>query len=165
ARRDREHVRRRLWERGPRRARRRAERAAARHRAARCRAARAGRRGRAGRLGATRDRVSAGDRGDRGGDRGAEARGGAWNGQVLTPRGMSTALESVQQAYGFAKRADHRKLRELVADDATWSPAREGQWNPCRDGDTVVQTMLWRSGSANKLRPGEAIELGYRVVI
>jgi ketosteroid isomerase-like protein len=38
-------------------------------------------------------------------------------------------------------------------------------WNPCRDGDTVVQTMLWRSGSANRLRPGEAIELGDRVVI
>ena len=78
---------------------------------------------------------------------------------------MSTTLEIVQQAYGFAKRADHRKLRELIADDATWSPAREGQWNPCRDGDTVVQTMLWRSGSANRLRPGEAIELGDRVVI
>ena len=78
---------------------------------------------------------------------------------------MSTTLEIVQQAYGFAKRADHRKLRELVADDATWSPAREGVWNPCRDGDTVVQTMLWRSGSANRLRPGEAIELGDRVVI
>jgi ketosteroid isomerase-like protein len=78
---------------------------------------------------------------------------------------MSTTLEIVQQAYGFAKRADHRKLRELVADDATWSPAREGVWNPCRDGDTVVQTMLWRSGSANRLRPGEAIELGNRVVI
>jgi ketosteroid isomerase-like protein len=78
---------------------------------------------------------------------------------------MSTTLEIVQQAYGFAKRADHRKLRELVADDATWSPAREGVWNPCRDGDMVVQTMLWRSGSANRLRPGEAIELGDRVVI
>ncbi|HEY8108070.1 MAG TPA: hypothetical protein VIC70_05160 [Gaiellaceae bacterium] len=78
---------------------------------------------------------------------------------------MSTTLEIVQQAYGFAKRADHRKLRELVADDATWSPAREGVWNPCRDGDMVVQTMVWRSGSANRLRPGEAIELGARVVI
>jgi ketosteroid isomerase-like protein len=78
---------------------------------------------------------------------------------------MSTTLEIVQQAYGFAKRADHRKLRELVADDATWSPTREGQWNPCRDGDSVVQTMVWRSGSANRLRPGEVIELGDRVVI
>ena len=78
---------------------------------------------------------------------------------------MSTTLEIVQQAYGHAKRADHRKLRQLVADDATWSPAREGQWNPCRDGDTVVRTMVWRSGSANRLRPGEAIELGDRVVL
>ena len=78
---------------------------------------------------------------------------------------MSTTLEIVERAYGFAKRADHRKVRELVADDATWSPAREGQWNPCLDGDMVVQTMVWRSGRANRLRPGEAIELGDRVVI
>jgi ketosteroid isomerase-like protein len=78
---------------------------------------------------------------------------------------MSTTLEIVQQAYGHAKRGDHRKLRELVADDATWSPAREGAWNACRDGDMVVQTMVWRSGRANRLQPGEAIELGDRVVL
>jgi ketosteroid isomerase-like protein len=78
---------------------------------------------------------------------------------------MSTTLEIVQQAYGFAKRGDRRQLQELVADDATWHPAREGAWNPCRDGATIVKTLLWRSGGANKLRPGEAIELGDRVVI
>ena len=78
---------------------------------------------------------------------------------------MSTTLEIVREAYGLAKRGDHRKLRVLIADDATWLPAREGVWNPCRDADSVVKTMLWRAGSANKLRPGEAIELGDRVVI
>jgi ketosteroid isomerase-like protein len=79
---------------------------------------------------------------------------------------MSTALETVQQAYDLAKRADHRSLRVLIADDATWLPAKEGAWNPCRDADTIVKTMLWRSGAANRLRPGEAIiDLGDRVVL
>ena len=78
---------------------------------------------------------------------------------------MSTTLEIVQQAYGLAKRGDRRALRKLIADDATWHPAREGTWNPCRDGETVVKTLLWRSGGANKLRPGQTIELGDRVVI
>ena len=76
-----------------------------------------------------------------------------------------TTLETVQEAYGLAKRGDHRKLRTLIADDATWLPAREGAWNPCRDADSVVKTMLWRAGGANKMRPGKAIELGDRVVI
>jgi ketosteroid isomerase-like protein len=78
---------------------------------------------------------------------------------------MSSTLEIVQQAYGFARDGDRRRLRELIADDATWDPPRKGAWSPCRDGDTVVQTMLWRSGRANRLRPGESIELGNQVVI
>jgi ketosteroid isomerase-like protein len=78
---------------------------------------------------------------------------------------MSTTVEIVQQVYSLARRGDHRKVRELIADDATWDPAREGGWNPCRDGDAVVRTLLWRAGGANKLRPGETIELGDRVVI
>jgi ketosteroid isomerase-like protein len=76
-----------------------------------------------------------------------------------------TTLETVREAYGLAKRGDHRKLRALIAEDATWLPAREGAWNPCRDADSVVKTMLWRAGGANKMRPGQAIELGDRVVI
>ena len=76
-----------------------------------------------------------------------------------------TTLETVQEAYGLAKRGDHRKLRALIADDATWLPAREGAWNPCHDADSVVKTMRWRAGGANRMRPGEAIELGDRVVI
>lgn len=78
---------------------------------------------------------------------------------------MSTTLEVVEQAYDFARRGDHRRLRELIADDATWHPASEGKWNPCRDGDMVVKTLMWRSGRANRLRPGETIELGGRVLI
>jgi ketosteroid isomerase-like protein len=78
---------------------------------------------------------------------------------------MSSTKEIVQQAYGHARRGNRRKLRELVADDAIWNPAREGAWNPCLDGDTVVQTLLWRTGGANKLRPGETIDLGDRAVI
>jgi len=77
---------------------------------------------------------------------------------------MST-LEIVQEAYGLARRGDHKQLRELIADDATWHPAREGAWYPCRDGDMIVRTLLWRSGMANRLRPAETIELGNRVLI
>ena len=78
---------------------------------------------------------------------------------------MTTTLETVRQAYGLARRGDRRQLEELIADDATWHPAREGAWNPCRDGETVVKTLLWRAGGANKLRLGTAIELGDRVVV
>jgi ketosteroid isomerase-like protein len=78
---------------------------------------------------------------------------------------MSTPKETVREAYGLARRADHIALRKLIADDATWYPAREGAWNPCRDGDMIVRTMLWRSGMANRLRPAETIELGSSVLI
>jgi ketosteroid isomerase-like protein len=78
---------------------------------------------------------------------------------------MSAAQETVQQAYALARRADHRNLRKLIADDATWLPAREGVWNPCRDGDMIVRTLLWRSGFANRFRPGTTIDLGQRVVV
>jgi len=78
---------------------------------------------------------------------------------------MKGTKEVVQEAYSLARRSDHRKLRELVADDATWHPAREGAWNPCRDGDMVVRTLVWRAGMANRLRPADPIELGDRVLI
>jgi len=78
---------------------------------------------------------------------------------------MSETLDIVRQAYDLARRGDHRQLRKLIADDATWHPAREGAWNPCRDGDMIVRTMLWRSGFANRLRPGQTFELGDRVLI
>jgi ketosteroid isomerase-like protein len=78
---------------------------------------------------------------------------------------MNQTREIVQEAYQLARRGDHRKLRELVADDATWHPAREGAWNPCRDGDMIVKTLVWRSGPANRLRLSETIDLGDRVLI
>ena len=78
---------------------------------------------------------------------------------------MSRTADVVKQAYDLARRGDHKSLRALVADDATWHPAREGAWNPCRDGEMIVRTLMWRAGSANRLRPGETIDLGDRVLI
>jgi ketosteroid isomerase-like protein len=78
---------------------------------------------------------------------------------------MKGSKEVVHEAYALARRADHRTLRTLIADDATWHPAREGAWNPCRDGDMIVRTLLWRAGRANRLRPSETIELGDRVLL
>ena len=77
---------------------------------------------------------------------------------------QSQALAVVQEAYELARRGDHRTLRGLIADDARWEPAREGAWNPCRDGDQIVRTLVWRA-TANRLRPAEPIELGDRVLI
>lgn len=56
-------------------------------------------------------------------------------------------------------------MRERLADDATWHPAREGAWNPCRNADQIVRTLLWRASSANRLRPGQTIDLGDRVLL
>lgn len=78
---------------------------------------------------------------------------------------MSTALETVQEAYALAKKGDHRTLRTIIEDDATWYPAKEGAWNPCLDADWIVRTLLWRCGPANRFRPGETHELGNRVLL
>lgn len=78
---------------------------------------------------------------------------------------MSQAVEIVRQAYQLARKGDHRQLRTLIADDATWHPAREGAWNPCPDAEWIVRTMLWRAGPANRLRPGMTIELGNSVLL
>ena len=78
---------------------------------------------------------------------------------------MITSLDLVKEAYALAKRGDHRSLRKLIADDATWYPAKEGAWNPCPDGDWIVRTLMWRCGPANRFRPGETIELGDRVLL
>ena len=76
----------------------------------------------------------------------------------------SPNVSAVREAYALARRADHRTLRQRIADDATWEPAREGAWNPCRDADQIVRTLLWRA-HANALRPGETIDLGDRVLV
>ncbi len=78
---------------------------------------------------------------------------------------MSSPKETVREAYALARKADHRALRKLIADDATWHPAREGDWNPCRDGDMIVRTLLWRAGFANRLRPATTVELGGQVLV
>ena len=61
---------------------------------------------------------------------------------------MSTTLETVKQAYGYARRGDRRQLEALIAEEATWHPASEGAWNPCRDGEAVLKTLMWRAGGA-----------------
>jgi hypothetical protein len=78
---------------------------------------------------------------------------------------MNRALEVAQEAYGLAKKSKHKELRELIADDATWQPAAKAKWKPCINADQIVQALLWRAGKANRLRPGESIDLGPHVVI
>ncbi|HZR95214.1 MAG TPA: nuclear transport factor 2 family protein [Gaiellaceae bacterium] len=72
--------------------------------------------------------------------------------------------ETVEEIYRLARRADHRELRRWLHDDATWHPAKPGAWKACENADDVVRTMLWRA-DANRLRPGEIIELGDRVLV
>jgi ketosteroid isomerase-like protein len=78
---------------------------------------------------------------------------------------MSETADLVAEVYLLAKRSKHKELRSLIADDATWEPTKKQKWNPCRDADQVVRTLLWRAGPANRLRPGETLELGSHVVM
>jgi ketosteroid isomerase-like protein len=71
--------------------------------------------------------------------------------------GANTA--AIEEIFRLARRADHRSLRLHLHDDATWHPAREGAWKPCTSADEIVRTLLWRA-DANRLRPGEMIDLG-----
>ena len=72
--------------------------------------------------------------------------------------------DTIEEIYRLARRADHRTLRQKLHDDATWHPAKEDAWKPCENADEVVRTLLWRA-DANRLRPGEMIELGDRVLV
>lgn len=72
--------------------------------------------------------------------------------------------EAVEEIYRLARRADHRALRLRLHDDATWHPAKQNGWKPCENADEVVRTLLWRA-EANRLRPGEMVELGDRVLV
>jgi ketosteroid isomerase-like protein len=72
--------------------------------------------------------------------------------------------DAVEQVFKLARRADHRALRQRLHDDITWHPARDGAWKPCENAEDVVRTLLWRA-HANRLRPGEVIELGDRVFV
>ena len=72
--------------------------------------------------------------------------------------------DTIEEMYRLARRADHRALRFHLHDEATWHPAKEDGWKPCENADDVVRTMLWRA-DANRLRPGEMVELGDRVLV
>ena len=77
---------------------------------------------------------------------------------------MSTPSELVAQAYALAKKSDHKRLRPLIHDDATWEPTAKKKWKACSNADEIVRTLLWRAHRANRLRPGEMTELGSFVV-
>lgn len=72
--------------------------------------------------------------------------------------------DAIEEIYRLARRADHRALRLWLHDDATWHPAHDDAWKPCESAEEVVRTLLWRA-DANRLRPGEMIELGDRVLV
>ena len=71
---------------------------------------------------------------------------------------------AVREIYELARRAKHAELRTRLHDDITWHPAREGAWKPCANAEDVVRTLLWRA-DANRLRPGEMIVVGDRVLV
>ena len=76
----------------------------------------------------------------------------------------SANVASVLDAYELARKADHAELRTRIVDDAVWLPAKEASWNPCRNADQIVQTLLWRAGM-NRMRPIEPLDLGDRVLV
>ena len=73
-------------------------------------------------------------------------------------------VDTVREVYDLARRANHRELRTKLNDDVSWHPARQGAWKPCMTAEEVVRTLLWRA-EANRMRPGEMIDLGDRVFI
>ena len=77
---------------------------------------------------------------------------------------MSVNEDTIEEVFRLARRADHRELRKRLHDDVTWHPAAKANWKPCTTADDVVRTLLWRA-EANRLRPGEMIELGDRVLV
>ena len=76
----------------------------------------------------------------------------------------SANTAAIEEIFRLARRADHRTLRTHLHDDVTWHPAREDAWKPCTSADEVVRTLLWRA-DANRLRPGEMIDLGNCVLV
>ena len=77
---------------------------------------------------------------------------------------MADKLSVITEVYELARKAKHAELRTRLEDDITWYPAREGAWKACTNADQVVRTLLWRA-DANRLRPGEMIDLGDRVLV
>jgi ketosteroid isomerase-like protein len=77
---------------------------------------------------------------------------------------MADNVAAVREIYELARRANHAELRTRLHDDITWHPARDGAWKPCENAEEVVRTLLWRA-DANRLRPGEMIDVGDRVLV
>jgi ketosteroid isomerase-like protein len=77
---------------------------------------------------------------------------------------MPDNVAAVHEIYELARRTNHSQLRTRLHDDVTWHPAREGAWKPCENAEEVVRTLLWRA-DANRLRPGEVINVGDRVLV
>jgi ketosteroid isomerase-like protein len=77
---------------------------------------------------------------------------------------MADNAAAVREMYELARRAKHVELRTRLRDDVTWHPAREGGWKPCTNADEVVRTLVWRA-DANRMRPGEMINVGDRVIV
>jgi ketosteroid isomerase-like protein len=77
---------------------------------------------------------------------------------------MPDNVAAVHEIYELARRTNHGQLRTRLHDDVTWHPAREGAWKPCENAEEVVRTLLWRA-DANRLRPGEVINVGDRVLV
>jgi ketosteroid isomerase-like protein len=71
----------------------------------------------------------------------------------------------VKEIYEKAKRGDHRAVRQLLHEHATWHPSKDGAWRPCETADEIVRTLLWRAGPANRMRPAETLELGRLIFI
>lgn len=76
-----------------------------------------------------------------------------------------SAVDLAAEAYALAKKTDHKKLRQLIADDATWEPSAKRKWTACKNADEIVRALVWRTGRANRLRPGETIDLDPHVVM
>jgi ketosteroid isomerase-like protein len=77
---------------------------------------------------------------------------------------LAKSIATVQEVYDLARKGKRDALRELLHDDATWYPAREGAWKPCLGADEVLRTLMWRAGVA-RMRPSDFIDLGDRVVL
>jgi ketosteroid isomerase-like protein len=72
--------------------------------------------------------------------------------------------ETVAELFRLARRGDRAAVRTYLHDDASWQPASTARWKPCTTPDEVVQTLVWRA-VANRLRPGETVDLGDRVLV
>ena len=76
----------------------------------------------------------------------------------------AAAVERVREAYRLTRRGDPRELLELIAPDAVWEGAEGTRWKACESGEEVAKTLLWRA-AVHRLRPGEVVDVGDRVVV